>query len=345
MEVEFRKWRRFGLGRLPEAIDSYKLAIAHGTDRAQSRFNLAVCQLLAGDFENGWRGYEWRWRLPRFESGKRGFDFFPLWLGEEEIGGRRIVIHAEQGFGDTIQFSRYVPMLAAQGAEVLLAVQPPLKSLLAGLSGISGFVDYRGGLPRADFRCPLMSLPLAFGTGLATVPDRVPYLAPSREQVGRWRERLGPKCGPRIGIAWSGNAAHKLDRERSLPLELLEPIVKLGPELYCLQREMRPNDLPGFAMFPNINFFGSELRDFSDTAALIGEMDLVITVDTAVAHLAGALAKPVWAMIAFAPDWRWMLSRSDSPWYPTMRLFRQPSPGDWTAVVAHIAAELAALSL
>ncbi|MDN5005286.1 tetratricopeptide repeat protein [Bradyrhizobium sp. GCM10027634] len=332
-----------GLGRLIEALACYERAIACGADRAQSHFNSATCQLLAGDFEKGWREYEWRWQLPRFELGKRGFDIHPLWLGEEEIAGRKILLRAEQGFGDTIQFCRYIPLVAARGAEVLLAVQPPLKPLLAGLPGVSGFVDYRSGLPSVDFRCPMMSLPLAFGTRMESVPRQVPYLAPPRERVGRWQQRLGPRKGrPRIGVAWAGNAVHKLDRERSIPLELMEPVARLGMPLYCLQREMRPGDLPAFAMFPNINFFGSELRDFADTAALIAEMDLVISVDTAVAHLAGALAKPVWTMISCAPDWRWMLNRSDSPWYPTMRLFRQPSPGDWTTVVAHVAAELAA---
>ncbi len=162
--------------------------------------------------------------------------------------------------------------------------------------------------------------------------------------MSRWQERLGPKKGPRIGIAWAGNAAHKSDRERSLPLEVMEPIAALGLPLYCLQREMRPHDFPAFAMFPNITYFGPELRDFTDTAALIAQMDLVVAVDTAVAHLAGALAKPVWMMIACAPDWRWMLHRDGTPWYPTMRLFRQPRPGDWHSVIAYAAAELAAIS-
>jgi hypothetical protein len=190
-----------------------------------------------------------------------------------------------------------------------------------------------------------MSLPLALGTRPNTIPNQVPYLTLPPGQLRRWQERLGPKKGPRIGIAWAGNAAHKLDRDRSLPLETVEPIACLGLPLYCLQREMRPGDLPAFAMFPNITYFGQELRDFTDTAALIAQMDLVVAVDTAVAHLAGALGKPVWVMIASAPDWRWMLGRDDSPWYPTMRLFRQPRPGDWAPAIRRVAAELAAISL
>jgi tetratricopeptide (TPR) repeat protein len=327
------------LGCIAEALNTYDQAVAADPRMAQSHFNRAVCLLLSGDFERGWEEYEWRWQLPEFESGMPQL-FLPLWLGEEDVAGSTILVHAEQGHGDTLQFARYVPLLAEKGATVVFAVQPLLRPLLAGLSGAHHILDRIEDLPPADFRCPLLSLPLAFGARLESIPAAAPYVAPPSARLREWRDNLGARRGPRVGLAWSGNPRHKSDRDRSLTLQQLQPIAELGLPLYCLQREMRPGDLPEFAMFRNIHYFGDALRDFADTAALIACLDLVITVDTAVAHLAGAMGKPVWVLLSQAPDWRWMLGRSDSPWYPTMRLFRQTQPGDWAPVIDRVRTEL-----
>ncbi len=327
------------LGRIAEALDCYDRALATNRDLAESHFNRAACRLLAGDFERGWEEYEWRWRMPGFEKEKPRLQL-PRWLGEEDIAGRTILLHAEQGHGDTIQFCRYVPLVAARGATVVLAVPPLLKSLLSSLPGASYVADGTNGVPTADIQCALLSLPLALGTRMGTIPGTVPYLEPPASRLRRWRENIGAKNGPRIGIAWSGSSLHKGDRKRSLALEQLEPIVALGRPFYCLQRELRPGDLPAFARFSNIRYFGEALRDFADTAALIAQLDLVIAVDTAVAHLAGAMGKQVWVLLPHAPDWRWMLGREDSPWYPTMRLFRQSRPADWSTVIERVRNEL-----
>jgi hypothetical protein len=192
--------------------------------------------------------------------------------------------------------------------------------------------------PVFDLYCPLMSLPLAFRTEVATIPAKVPYLSAPDRHRQLWRARLGPKRGPRVGIAWSGN-----DKPlgRSIPLDVLGPVMAMLPEAYCLQKDLRPNDVPGLAMLPNIRVFGQELRDFSDTAALVEEMDLVISIDTSVLHLAGALGRPAWGMLPFAADWRWLRQRADTPWYPTMRLFRQARSGEWEDLVVRVTAALA----
>jgi tetratricopeptide (TPR) repeat protein len=331
------------LGRIAEALDCYDRALAANRDLPESHFNCAAGCLLAGDFERGWKEYEWRWQIEGFEKGKPRLQI-PRWLGEEDIAGRTILLHAEQGHGDTIQFCRYVPLVAAKGATVVLAVPPLLKLLLSSLAGASHIADGSNGAPAADIQCALLSLPLALGTRLETIPSAVPYLQPPASHLRRWQEKLGPKRGFRIGIAWSGNSLHKSDRRRSLALEQLEPIVALGRPLYCLQRELRADDLPAFARFSTVEYFGEALRDFADTAALIAQLDLVIAVDTAVAHLAGAMGKQVWVLLPHAPDWRWMLGRDDSPWYPTMRLFRQPRPDDWSPVIDRVRGALMAVA-
>ena len=330
------------LGRLSEALVSYDLAVAGDPQNAQSHFNRAVCRLAAGDFARGWEEYEWRTRLRGFEKGAPRMNM-PQWLGEQEISGRTILLHAEQGHGDTLQFCRYVPLVAAAGATVVLAVQPLLGSLLETLPGVSRVAAPGDRELRADFRCSLLSLPLALAGRIRTIPARVPYLTSPQAKLEVWRDRLGPRRAPRVGIAWSGNPRHKNDRNRSMPLSQLAPIARLGLPLYCLQREMPLNDLHDFAAFANVEYFGEVLSDFTDTAALIAELDLVITVDTAVAHLAGAMGKPAWVLLPYAPDWRWMHDREDSPWYPTMRLLRQPRPGDWTAVLDRVRCDLVAL--
>jgi Flp pilus assembly protein TadD len=329
------------LGRLEEALAHYDLAVAGDPQNAQSRFNRAVCRLAAGDFARGWEEYEWRTRLRGFEKGAPRMNA-PLWLGEPDISGRTIFLHAEQGHGDTIQFCRYVPYVAAAGATVVLAVQPLLGSLLETLPGVSRVAGPGDRDLRADFRCSLLSLPRALAGRIDKIPATIPYLSAPQSKLDLWRDRLGPRRGLRVGIAWAGNRQHKNDRNRSLTLSQLTPIAKLGLPLYCLQREMPLNDLHEFAAFANVEYFGENLSDFTDTAALIAQLDLVITVDTAVAHLAGAMGKPAWLLLSHAPDWRWMQDREDSPWYPTIRLFRQPRPGDWEAALDRVGRELSA---
>jgi tetratricopeptide (TPR) repeat protein len=328
------------LGRVAEALEVYPRAIAAADAAGPLRFNHAVCLLVSGDFERGWPEYEYRWTLESMSRRKPRFHQ-PVWLGKEPVAGRRILLHAEQGLGDTIQFCRYAPMVAALGATVILGVQSELRALLISLEGVTEVVDRSDAPPVFEAYCPLLSLPLAFRTTLATVPARVPYLAVPDGHLANWRGRLGARRAPRIGLVWSGNKDHMNDHHRSLPLVLLAPLGALGFELHCLQRDLRPDDVPSFALAGRIAFHGPDLLDFADTAALIVQMDVVITVDTSVAHLAGALGRPVWLLLPFAPDWRWMLERNDSPWYPTMRLFRQPAPHDWGTVIDDVMAALA----
>lgn len=324
------------LGRIDEALASFDRAIAASGDFAEPRFNRAVCLLASGEFERGWAEYESRWRIGVMARASHPLLKGPAWLGEQDLTDRTILLHAEQGYGDTIQFCRYAKLVAARGATVVLGAPPLMIPLLASLEGPAEIVHRAEALQEFDFHCPLLSLPLAFRTTLETVPNEVPYLTAPAEYRRVWQAKLGPKNGPRIGFAWSGNAAHRDDRNRSLTLEQVEPILSLGLPLYCVQRQLRAVDMPLFATYPNLAYFGQDLRDFADTAALIEEMDLVISTDTATAHLAGALGKPVWLMLTYAADFRWLLYREDSPWYPTMRLFRQSRPGDWHTVVERV---------
>jgi hypothetical protein len=267
----------------------------------------------------------------------------PQWRGEEDLRGRTILVHAEQGLGDTIQFARYVPLLAQAGATVILEAPPALCSLLARLPGVAGIMRRGEPLPGFDLHCPLLSLPLAFGTDAGSIPSAVPYLSAAPEQIARWRERLPVSTTRRtIGLAWSGSAANPNDRRRSIPLADLAPLIAAaaGSRLVSLQKDMRSADAATLTTWPAIVPLGERLRDFDDTAALISCLDLVVTVDTAVAHVAGALGKPVFIMLPFAPDWRWLAEGDDTPWYPTARLFRQTQRGQWGDVVQRVAAAL-----
>lgn len=328
------------LGRPDDAIDCFDRAIALRPAASEPRFNRAVALLLTGDYARGWAEYEARWTMGDAARRIEAFIGRRAWLGDEDIAGRTIVLHAEQGYGDTIQFCRYVPLVAARGASIVLGVPPLLAGLLGSLEGSPRIVHRPETVPDFDLHCGLMSLPYAFRTTLETIPAAVPYLAAPAEPRRLWRQRLADSPRPRIGLAWSGNATHKDDYNRSIALDQLQPILELGLPFYALQRQLRPADMPALAMFPNLRFCGPELGDFGDTAALIDALDLVISVDTASAHLAGALARPVWLMLSYAADFRWMTERDDSPWYPTMRLFRQPRPGDWAAVIERIRSEL-----
>lgn len=325
-------------GRYQEALHNYDRALGLDPALALVQWNKGLIKLLFGDFEEGWRLYESRWRSYA-QAAYRNFPQ-PLWLGREPLQGRTILLHAEQGLGDTIQFCRYLPAVQALGAEVVLEAPATLLPLLASLPGRYRLIAAGDPLPDFDLQCPLMSLPLACASGLYSVPAQVPYLAADQGRQGEWRQRLGPRLKTRVGLAWSGSARHLDDRQRSMALRSLGPLLGLDVEFHCLQQEIGAEDQAALVNFPQVRCHQAGLRDFSDTAALVTAMDLVISVDTAVAHLAGALAKPVWILLPHAPDFRWMLGRSDSPWYPTARLFRQTSRGEWSPVVAEVCAAL-----
>ncbi|MFN3326291.1 MAG: tetratricopeptide repeat protein [Bryobacteraceae bacterium] len=311
------------LGRPHDALASYQAAATADPDHAEAHWNIALAQLLLGDYEAGWKGYEWRFR--QRDSQVRAFEQ-PLWDGAP-LQGLRILIHAEQGLGDTIQFIRYAPLVKAVGGRVILECQPALAGLLASVEGLDRIVPRGEPLPDFDCHAPLLSLPRIFGSTLATIPASVPYLAPPPDRLERWEREL-PTARRRIGLVWAGNPRHKNDRNRSLPVESLRALAGLpGAALVSLQKDQ---PLP-----PGLDFLdlGPHLADFADTAAVIAQLDLVIAVDTSVAHLTGAMGKPAWTLLPFAPDWRWMLDRPDSPWYPSMRLFRQPARGDWESVL------------
>jgi tetratricopeptide (TPR) repeat protein len=329
------------LRRFDEALASYGKALAQDPDYAEAQWNEGLTRLLLGDFEQGWQQYEWRWQTEAQRHLKRGFPQ-PLWLGQGRIAGSTILVHAEQGFGDTLQLVRYLPLLAAKGAEVVLEVQPALYPLLSSFKGAAHVVRRGDPIPHFDLHCPIMSLPLAFGTRLDTIPTDVPYLAAPSDRLETWRERLSDKTGLRVAFAWAGSATHQQDRLRSVPLARLQPLLETTDsfEWVSMQRDLRAGDREFLQLHPHILSLGAELADFGDTAAVLSLVDLVITVDTGVAHLAGALGRPVWILIQHSPDFRWLLDRDDSPWYPSVRLFRQTRFGEWDDVIAKVAAAL-----
>ena len=331
------------LMQLDAAVASYDRAIAIKPDYAGAYGNKSFVLLLGGDFKNGWPLYEWRWKRKEESKHKRDFPQ-PLWLGKESLGGKTILLHSEQGLGDTIQFCRYARLVAALGARVVMELPEPLLDLLKDLAGVSEFIAKGSALPAFDYHCPLLSLPLAFKTDLGTVPTLPRYLGADGERIAKWRARLGERTKPRIGLVWSGNIDHKDDHNRSMSLTDLLKHLPARYQYVSLQREVREADQALLAARSDILHFGDELKDFADTAALCEQMDLIISVDTSVAHLAGALGKPVWILLPFRPDWRWLLERTDSPWYPSARLFRQEKMGDWDGVMKSVKAELRWLS-
>lgn len=326
------------LRRLDEAMASFDQAIVLRPQYAEAWWNKARLLILRGDYAAGWQMTEWRWQGPQRDRLRRFTQ--TLWLGDRPIEGRTILVHAEQGLGDCIQFCRYVPLLAARAARVVLEAPSTLVPLLRTLGADCVVVPQGQALPPFDLHCPVMSLPAAFRTTLADVPASVPYLHADPGRRARWRERLGASSRRRIGLVWSGSAAQAEDSRRSIPLETLAPLLDLPCDFHALQTELRPVDAETARRMPNLTLHGPELGDFADTAALVAEMDLVISVCTSVAHLAGALARPLWVMLAYMPDYRWLLDRSDSPWYPTARLLRQSQPGAWDAVVGEAVRDL-----
>ena len=326
------------LQRSAQAIASYDAAIAIQANYADAYWNKAIELLLCGDFAQGWKLYEWRWQRDAFTSRKRDFAQ-PQWLGDAPLVGKTVLLHAEQGLGDSIQFCRYARDVQALGADVLLEVPRPLMALFASLEGVSQIIEKGAPLPQFDYHCPLLSLPLAFQTQLENLPGRTPYLASTAPQRDRWQRRLGPRTKPRVGLVWSGNALDKNDLQRSMRLQDLLPYLSTDFEFICLQKEMWPAD-QHLIQTSQIRFFGAQIEDFSDTAALCDLVDLVISVDTSVAHLAGALGKPTWILLPYTPDWRWMLHRDDSPWYPSVRLYRQTQERAWPSVLERMRSDL-----
>jgi tetratricopeptide (TPR) repeat protein len=324
--------------RFEEAIASFEKAIALKPDYAEAWLNTALVHLLIGEFDVGWRAYEARKRTKAPVGIRQHTE--PLWLGESDLSGKTILVEGEQGFGDTIQFCRYLRPLDAAGARVLFAPQNSLRTLMQSLDTKAQLVDGDDPTLRFDFYCPLMSLPLAFKTEIATIPSGRGYLGADPAKIDAWTVRLGAKGKPRIGIAWSGSTAHRNDHNRSIDLEKFRRCFDERFQLISLQRDIRDGD-SNWIEKANIVHFGDALSDFSDTAALCQLMDLVVTVDTSVAHLAGALGMPTWVLLPWMPDWRWMLDRDDSPWYPSLRLFRQTVRGEWQGVLQRVQQELA----
>jgi tetratricopeptide (TPR) repeat protein len=339
------------LMRCDEALASFGRALALRPDLAGAHNNEALCRLLIGDYERGWQQHEWRWQTDQLASERRDFPQ-PLWLGGGELAGRTILLHAEQGFGDTLQFCRYVPLVAARGARVILEVQRPLQTVMHTLAGAAQVVSRGEPVPAFDLHCPLLSLPLALRTQLDTIPARTPYLGAPENKVRAWRDRLGGHEKPRIGLVWAGNPrkelanCNRIDALRSMEFAQLAPLLEVSDcEFYSLQKgDDAVTQLRDSTLRRHVVDWTDDLHDFSDTAALIENLDLVIAVDTAVAHLAGALNKPIWLLNRYNTCWRWLLDREHSPWYPTARLFRQDASRQWDGVVMRVRAALCAVA-
>jgi tetratricopeptide (TPR) repeat protein len=330
----------FDLHRFNEIFVLYARMKSLKLNNVITELNVSLAHLLTGNFEAGWRGYQARLDLPSATYPKLSL---PMWLGEEDIAGKTILIAADEGFGDTIQFVRYVPMLAERGARVILVVQDALYDLLSGLSGVTQCVRKSAvsTLPAFEFHCPVSSLPLAFGTRLDTIPSTTPYLpSPARSRVQAWEDRLGPRTRLRVGLAWSGSPNQTNDHNRSTSLRTLSRILEVDATFVSLQKDPRPKDAATLRERGDIIDLTADLTDFAETAALVSCLDLMITVDTSVAHLAGALGCPTWILQPYTPAYRWLLDRDDNPWYPNVRLFRQTETREYESVVDRVRTEL-----
>jgi len=326
------------LGRPVEARAACARALQMQPGNAATRWNLALCRLALGEWPQAWEDYEARWlqrQMPIFAP--RGFFDRPRWLGQVDPAGRMLFLHAEQGLGDTLQFCRYAPLLAQRGARVVLEVPAPLQALIGRAFSPAIRVIARGlEIPAFDAHCPLMSLPGAFRTTLATIPAAVPYLRPDPQRCAAWQTHLGPRHRPRLGLVWSSGVSNP---RRDVPLTDLLALDRgaWGDwDLIALQPDLHERDRPALQAFTRLRWFGRQLDDFEDTAALLSACDLVVAVDTAAAHLAGALGRPLQVLLPYAADWRWLLDRADSPWYPTARLWRQRAPGEWGTVLQRL---------
>ena len=324
------------LKRFDDALANFDKAIALMPDFAEAYGNQSYCLLKMGRFEQGWRLHEWRKKTAR-PVGNRSFQQ-PLWLGGEDVANRTLFVHWEQGLGDTIQFCRYGKLLKARGARVVMSVQEPLYRLLRQMSPDMEVVGHNEVPAGFDYHCPLLSLPLALGTTLQNIPSEKRYIFADEQLRRAWDIRLPPQTKPRIGVVWRGSPQHRNDRNRSIDLATLAPLFSADAHWISLQKELRLGD-HALLEEHKIVHYGDELKDFSDTAAVLELLDLVITVDTSVAHLAGAMGKQVWILLPYKSDWRWLSDRDDSPWYPTARLFRQDMHA-WKYVIARVRAAL-----
>jgi len=324
------------LKQFNKAIESYNKAIEINPNSVQAQFNKSLAMLLKGEFKQGWEIYEWRNKIKKKEL--RNFTQ-SRWLVDEDITNKTILLHAEQGLGDTIQFCRYAKLVKARGARVLLEAPKALMGLLKTLGGVDDLVEKGTQLPSFDYHCPLLSLPLAFKTELDTIPSAKSYLYVDKNKRKEWNKNLGEVPKLRVGLVWSGSLGHINDHNRSLTLQELLPYLPKDYEYVSLQKEVREGDKDVLAT-SGIKHFGEQLNDFTDTAALCELMDIVISVDTSVAHLAGALGKKTWIMLPYSPDWRWLLDRDDSPWYPSVKLYRQDKIGDWISVLEKMKSDL-----
>ena len=340
------------LQQVEAAVASCSQAIAIDPGCIEGHLNRSLALLLSGDYENGWVEYEWRWKVKHLSGSlARPTLTQPLWVGKESIAGKTILLYAEQGLGDTLQFCRYVKLVADLGARLILEVPKPLENLLADVAGATMVVGMGNAQPHHDFRAPLLSLPLAFKTTLSTVPTHIPYLRSNAQKVHFWKQKLGPKTRPRVGLVWSGGfradqpELWSVNNRRNIPLASLAPLRDADIEFYSLQKgQPAESELSQLTSErwngPHLIDHTNLLHDFADTAALIDNLDLVISVDTSTAHLTGALGKPVWILNRFDTCWRWLLERTDSPWYPTATLYRQERIGDWHGVVQRVRTDL-----
>jgi tetratricopeptide (TPR) repeat protein len=336
-------WNNLGLclvalNKTAEASAAFREARHLKPDSPDISYNECLVHLVSGNLREGWEGHECRAKARNTQRPPTGLS--PAWDGSEPLAGRSIVVYSEQGLGDTIQFARYIPLLAERGAQVHAVVQPSLQSLIGRIEGVRSVGSLDGAWPDCDFNCALLSLPRAFGTDLSSIPATVPYLVADHERIEKTAVWMGSAGKRRMGAVWSGNPAHANDRNRSLPLSVLSPVLTSAvPGWASLQKSLRPAEAEILRAAGAIELSG-QLVDFEDTAAVLSQLDLVISVDTSVAHLAGAMGIATWILLPYAPDWRWFLDRDDSPWYPTVRLFRQTRPGDWSSVMARLAKAL-----
>jgi len=325
------------LNRFQEAVENYDIAIRIKPDFATAKFNKSINLLLNGNLKEGFGLYESRWEK-RDPVTKRKFDQ-PLWLGKENIEGKTILIHSEQGLGDSIQFSRYLELMHKYEAKVLFEVPKPLYGLFKNSKAPYELLQKNDPLPYFDYHCPLLSLPLIFKTELSNIPGITPYFFSNPEKNNYWAFQLGKKTKPRIGIVWSGDVKNKKDQFRSMKLDELVSRLPVNFEYISLQKEVGEHDVANLKKY-NIKHFGDQLHDFTDTASLIECMDLVISVDTSVAHLSASLGKETWILISFIPDFRWFLGRDDSPWYRSVSLYRQKNDRQWAPVLERMSTNL-----
>lgn len=327
-------------GNYAQATEEFRKAIQYWPNCAEAHFNLAIEHLLRGEFREGWAEHDWRWLAKRYSAFRIQFPQ-PRWDGDS-LEGKRILLHAEQGFGDVLQFIRYVPMVASKGGTIILRCQPELQRLLKDVPGIAEIFSVHDELPAFDTYSPLLSLPRVFDTTLENIPAQVPYLKADADLINQWKQRMGKNDSRlKVGLVWAGRPEHVNDVNRSMSLETLAPLANAtNARFFSLQKNGGPSSSDSAPTGLELVDLTNDIADFADAAALVENLDLVITVDTATAHLAGALGKPVWTLLPFVPDWRWMLDRTDSPWYPTMRLFRQSARGDWTGSVNAVAESL-----